>query len=184
VTTFFDRHRDFIDLMRRTSPEGAKIEWSNDTLIMQASPSNIHQLNLSLLRRQFDRHAPAGHVDTGNTDLQSPHLGVLRNPDLTYLPASAMATTDNTAPADLALIAVEIVSPSNPENDWVGKLRDYPLMGIPLYLLVDARQKTVTLFSEPDGGKYHTRTDHDFGESVRIPAPFDFDLDTSGLTPY
>ncbi|MFJ4672002.1 PDDEXK family nuclease [Kitasatospora purpeofusca] len=47
----------------------------------------------------------------------------------------------------------------NPANDWVGKVRDYPLTGVPLYLLVDARQKTVTPFSRPDGTKYHRRED-------------------------
>ncbi|MFJ8041764.1 Uma2 family endonuclease [Kitasatospora sp. NPDC096147] len=85
---------------------------------------------------------------------------------------------------ELALIAVEIVSPSSPENDWVGKLRDYPLMGIPLYLLVDATRKTVTLFREPEAGRYRMREDADFGEAVHVPAPFGFVLDTSVLLPY
>lgn len=85
---------------------------------------------------------------------------------------------------ETAAIAGGLVSPSNPENDWVGKLRDYPIMGIPLYLVVDARLKTVTLFSRPDGGKYHRREDADFGESLTIPQPFGFDLDTATLLPY
>lgn len=66
----------------------------------------------------------------------------------------------------------------------MGKVRDYPMMGIPLYLVVDARLKTVTLFSHPDGGKYHRREDADFGESLRVPEPFDFDPDTAPLLPY
>ncbi|MFF1792433.1 Uma2 family endonuclease [Kitasatospora sp. NPDC058243] len=86
-------------------------------------------------------------------------------------------------PAELAAIAVELVSPSNPENDWVGKVRDYPLMGIPLYLLVDAREKTVTLFSRPDGARYHRREDIAFGETMRVPAPFGFELVTGDLLP-
>ncbi|WP_097235453.1 Uma2 family endonuclease [Streptomyces sp. 1331.2] len=83
-----------------------------------------------------------------------------------------------------ALIAIEIVSPSNPENDWTGKVRDYPRMGFPLYLIVDPRQKTVTLFSEPNRDRYHTRTEREFGESIRIPAPFGFELDLSRLVPH
>ncbi|WP_084712973.1 Uma2 family endonuclease [Streptacidiphilus rugosus] len=90
----------------------------------------------------------------------------------------------NTTPADLALIAVEVVSPSNPENDWTGKLRDYPLMGIPLYLIVDAQQKTATLFQEIDGNRYRMREDADFGQKIHVPAPFNFALDTSELLPY
>ncbi|MFB7613157.1 Uma2 family endonuclease [Kitasatospora sp. NPDC056181] len=90
----------------------------------------------------------------------------------------------NSVPAEPALIAVEIVSPSNPENDWVGKLRDYPLMGIPLYLLVDATRRSVTLFGEPEAGRYRLREEADFGETVHIPHPFGFVLDTSVLLPY
>ncbi|MFD0277776.1 Uma2 family endonuclease [Kitasatospora sp. NPDC127111] len=66
----------------------------------------------------------------------------------------------------------------------MGKVRDYPLMGIPLNLLVDARQKTVTLFSRPDGTRYHRREDIEFGETLRVPAPFGFELVTDGLLPY
>ena len=78
----------------------------------------------------------------------------------------------------------EIVSPSNPDNDWNGKVRDYPRMGFPLYLIVDPRQKTVTLFSEPNRDQYNTRSEREFGETIHIPEPFDFDLDLSRLVPY
>jgi Putative restriction endonuclease len=57
-------------------------------------------------------------------------------------------------------------------------------MGIPLYLVVDARLKTVTLFSQPSGTTYHRREDVEFGETLRIPDPFDFDLATAALLPY
>ncbi|MFG2819511.1 Uma2 family endonuclease [Kitasatospora sp. NPDC048365] len=177
-------HLALIEEFRRAAPSNFKIEFSGDVIIMQASPSAIHERNLAVVRRQFEAHAPAEYLSTGNMDLASPQVAKLRNPDLTYLPEDAMASTENRVPAELALIAVEIVSPSNPENDWVGKLRDYPLMRIPLYLLVDAAQKTVTLFGEPENGRYRTREDANFGETIHIPAPFGFTLDTSVLLPY
>ncbi|MFE4971075.1 hypothetical protein ACFRAR_03020 [Kitasatospora sp. NPDC056651] len=57
-------------------------------------------------------------------------------------------------------------------------------MGIPLYLLIDAREKSVTLFSRPDATWYHRREDITFGEAPHLPEPFDFDLVTDGLLPY
>ncbi|MDT0453634.1 Uma2 family endonuclease [Streptomyces hesseae] len=177
-------HFKLLEEARRALPDGFKTELSGDIIIMQASPSAIHQLNLSKIRKQFDEHVPAGYIDTGNTDLVSPQTAKVRNPDLTYLPEDAMTTTESSVPAELALIAVEIVSPSNPENDWVGKLRDYPQMGIPLYLVIDARQKTVTLFSEPTNNRYRMREDAEFGEPVHLPPPFSFTLNTSTLHPY
>ncbi|WP_042403962.1 Uma2 family endonuclease [Streptacidiphilus carbonis] len=178
------QHFALLEEARRALPQGFKAEISGDIIVMMVSPSGIHQRNLLIVRRQFDANAPAELLPSENTDLISPQVGKSRNPDLTYLPEQVLETTDNQVPAETAAIAVELVSPSNPENDWVGKVRDYPLMGIPLYLLIDARQKTVTLFSRPDGTKYHRREDIEFGEGIRIPEPFDFELDTSGLLPY
>nr|WP_237555190.1 Uma2 family endonuclease [Streptomyces sp. SID4948] len=165
-------------------PDGFKAEISGDSIVMLVAPSGIHQRNLLVVRRQFDAHCPGDLLPSENTDLVSPGVGKSRNPDLTYLPAGVLETTDTQVPAEAAVIAVELVSPSNPENDWVGKVRDYPMMGIPMYLVVDARLKSVTLFSHPDGRKYHRREDADFGEILRIPDPFDFDLDTATLLTY
>lgn len=87
-------------------------------------------------------------------------------------------------PAELAEIAVEVVSPSNPENDLVGKVRDYPLMRIPLYLLIDPREGTVVLYAEPDNGVYHRQWRGVFGDTVPVPAPFSFGLVTGDLIRY
>jgi len=178
------RHRELLARAREIADSSVKVEFSGDFVIMQAPPSAVHQRNLYLVARQFDAHLPEGYLPSQNTDLEAPAVGKLRNPDLTYLPEDAMNTTDSALPAELALIAVEVVSPSNPENDWEGKVRDYPLMAIPLYLLVDARQQTVTLLSEPENGRYRRREDAAFGEDIHIPRPFSFTLDTAGLLPY
>jgi hypothetical protein len=53
--------------------------------------------------------------------------------------------------------------------------------GIPLYLLVDRTERTVTLFSEPDEGAEDYREDVrvTFGKPVDLPEPFAFALDTA-----
>lgn len=177
------RRVEFFEQARRAALENVKVELSGDTIVMRARPSALHQRNLAIIQRQFDAHCPEGHFPSGNSDLAAVQVGTVRNPDLTYLPDAAVDLPEHDIPASMALIAVEMVSPTNPENDWVGKLRDYPLMGIPLYLIVDARAKTVTLFSEAQNGRYRTREDADFGETVHIPPPFDFVLRTDSLLP-
>ncbi|MFE4249012.1 Uma2 family endonuclease [Streptomyces sp. NPDC056910] len=37
------------------------------------------------------------------------------------------------------LAAIEVESHSNPDNDWASKMRDYPLIGIPVYAIFDPR---------------------------------------------
>ncbi|MEV8099018.1 Uma2 family endonuclease [Kitasatospora sp. NPDC085879] len=167
-----------------TPPSGWKIEVSGDEIIMMAGPSVIHQRNLLVVREQFDAHRPAGLMPSENTDLASPNVGKLRNPDLTYIPLSVVELGGSEVPAELAEIAVEIVSPSNPENDLVGKVRDYPLMRIPLYLLIDPREGAIVLYSEPDNGVYHRQWRGTFGDTVPVPAPFSFGLATGELIRY
>lgn len=182
--SFYERHREFVEEVLRTAPDGVRVEWSGDTLIMQAAPPNIHQLSIMLVQRQFERHVPDDYGFSGNSALTTPDVTKERSLDLTYLPIASFAREGNTTPAEEALIAVEVVSPSNAGNDWVDKLRDYAVMGIPLYLIIDPREGTVTLFSEPNHDRYHARHDRKFGDSMRIPEPFDFDLDLSGLVRY
>ncbi|MFJ4090454.1 Uma2 family endonuclease [Kitasatospora sp. NPDC089913] len=180
-----ERHAQLLAYARTlTPPSGWKIEVSGDEIIMMAGPSVIHQRNLLLVREQFDARRPKDLMPSENTDLGSPHTGKLRNPDLTYIPLAAVELGGNQVPAELAVIAVEIVSPSNPENDLVGKVRDYPQMGIPLYLVIDPREGTLALHSEPGGGTYHRRWAGKFGDAVPIPAPFAFELETAELLRY
>ncbi|MFG2696801.1 Uma2 family endonuclease [Kitasatospora sp. NPDC048407] len=180
-----ERHAQVLEYAQSlTPPAGWKIEVSGDEIIMMAGPSVIHQRNLFIVREQFDARRPTGLMPSENTDLASPSVGKLRNPDLTYIPVSVVELGGNEVPAELAAIAVEIVSVSNPENDLVGKVRDYPLMQIPLYLVIDPREGTVVLFSDPVGGAYRQRWTGEFGDVVPIPPPSDFGLMTAGLVRY
>ncbi|MFF0410127.1 Uma2 family endonuclease [Kitasatospora sp. NPDC004745] len=167
-----------------TPPAGWKIEISGDEIIMMAGPSVIHQRNLLLVRKQFEAHEPADMMPSENTDLASPNVGKLRNPDLAYIPLSVLESGGTKVPAEQTAIAVEIVSPSNPENDLVGKVRDYPLMDIPLYLVIDPRVGEIMLYSDPSGGVYHQQWTGKFGDLVPIPEPFGFELATDALLRY
>lgn len=151
---------------------------------MQAPPSGIHQLNLAQVRRQFEQHAPDGYLPSERSQIVSPDVSKGREPDLTYLPVEVLSEPGNKAPAAEALIAVEVVPPSNPGNDRMDKLHDYAVMRIPLYLIVDPRQQMVTLFSDPNHDRYHTRSDRKFGDAIGIPEPFGFTLSLSKLVPY
>ncbi|MEU6596117.1 Uma2 family endonuclease [Streptomyces flaveolus] len=83
------------------------------------------------------------------------------------------------------IAAVEIVSRSNPDNDWVTKLRDYPLIGIPVYAIFDPRTGTGAVLTDihatPDGPRYATRKDFVYGEDVTIG---DWTISTEGLPRY
>jgi Uma2 family endonuclease len=100
------------------------------------------------------------------------------------VPRPDLAVVPNSAPDlcahHLALVA-EVVSPGSAADDRGIKARIYAQGEVPLYLLVDV--ETVTLFSDPDGGSYRSRTTVTIGEKLALPNPFGIELDTGGLIP-
>jgi Uma2 family endonuclease len=95
-------------------------------------------------------------------------------PDLAVVPNSAPDLYAHRLP-----LVAEVVSPGSATDDRGIKARIYALGRVPLYLLVDV--ETVTLFSDPDGGSYRSRTTVTIGEKLALPEPFGIELDTGGL---
>lgn len=140
------------------------------------------------LGRQIDDQAvamPGGLIAHSGPEVESPALGRMRRPDLLVIPEAVLEEEGlYISPEDVQLVA-EVVSESNPDNDYTDKPVDYARMGVPTYLLIDPRKATVTVFSEPgptpEGSRYRARHNHVFGDQVSA-GPFT--TDTSGFLPY
>ncbi|WP_328827701.1 Uma2 family endonuclease [Streptomyces ureilyticus] len=116
-------------------------------------------------------------------------LGKLRIPDISITSREAMLTDDPLDPHEI-LLAIEIVSPSNPANDYEAKSRDYPAMGIEHYLILDPRDGTWTYQWDIDtsegcpayGNRLHKQP---YGTPLEINTALGtWKLDTSGLPLY
>ncbi|MEX3101345.1 MULTISPECIES: Uma2 family endonuclease [unclassified Streptomyces] len=127
-----------------TPPPGlAWPEISDGKIVMMMSPRPRHQFTAKWVSRQLDGQLPEGYFAFEATDTDDEGLGKLRVPDLLVCAGEAMQTDGPLDPREIVL-AIEIVSPSNPENDYRDKARDYPAMGIPHYLILDPRDGTWT----------------------------------------
>ncbi|MER7990370.1 Uma2 family endonuclease [Streptomyces noursei] len=118
-------------------------EISDGTLVMMMSPRPRHRLTAKRIVQQLDPQLPEELLAFESTDTDDEALGKLRIPDIHVSTAAAMDTEEPLDPREIVL-AIEIVSPSNPENDYEDKTRDYPAMGIPHYLILDPRDGTWT----------------------------------------
>lgn len=58
---------------------------------------------------------------------------------------------------EVADLVVEVVSPDDPDRDWVTKKREYAAAGIPEYWIADPRDRTLTVFMLPGGGTKYRR---------------------------
>jgi Uma2 family endonuclease len=176
----YARLREIADQLPQV-PGIGKIEIAEGEIVMMMSPVRRHELAVLRIARQLNAQLPAthpGHVAHPGADLEDPGLGRLRCPDLMVFAEKAL---EDERPALLpheVVLVVEVVSKSNPENDYENKVRDYAAMGIPIYLLVDPRKGTGIVHDQPG---YTSREKFAFGDTVTV-GPWS--LDTSVLRTY
>ncbi|ARF80035.1 Uma2 family endonuclease [Kitasatospora aureofaciens] len=176
----FARLREIADQLPQV-PGIGKVEIAEGKIVMMMSPVMRHELAVLLIARQLNAQLPTthpSHIAYHGADLVDVGLGQLRNPDLMVFPEAVLASEQSAVLPHQVLLAVEIVSKSNPENDYLNKVRDYSAMGIPYYLLVDPRTGTGIVHSEPG---YESREKFVFGDKIAV-GPWT--IDTSGLLTY
>ncbi|MGA5133168.1 Uma2 family endonuclease [Streptomyces olivoreticuli] len=159
-------------------------------VVVMMSPVKRHEAIATRIVRQINAQLVTTHpgqdvVAQSGAEVEHPAVGRMRRPDAVVVPLHVLdepgATVD---PADL-LAVVEVVSESNPDNDYVEKAADYPAMGIPLYLLVDPRKGLVYTYADPapgsNGPHYTAVLPYVFGDQV----PFGpWDIDTTDFKRY
>ncbi|ANP55831.1 Uma2 family endonuclease [Streptomyces griseochromogenes] len=163
--------RDFVESTDGTLP--GKFEITKEGIVLDMmSPVRPHELTALRLRKRLEKVMPEEIVaHTGEPDVEVEPEGIMRRPDIMVIAEADMEGEGSIDPRTL-IAAIEIVSRSNPDNDWVTKMRDYPLMGIPVYAIFDPRTGTGAVFTDihptPDGPRYATRKDFGYGEDVTI----------------
>ncbi|MEU2394467.1 Uma2 family endonuclease [Streptomyces sp. NPDC007369] len=176
--------RDAVSALDDTVP--GKFEVTKEGIVHDmVAPSGPHELTVLRVRKRLEKAMPeelAAH--SGSPDVEGESEGILRLPDIMLIAETDMEVQGAFDPRTL-LAAVEVVSRSNPDNDWVGKVRDYPLLGIPVYAVFDPRTGTGSVMTEihqtPDGPRYSIRKDFVYGEDVTIA---EWTISTEGLPRY
>lgn len=163
--------RTFVESMNDTLP--GRFEITKDGIVHDmTAPSGPHELTALRIRTRLENVMPEGLIaHTGRPDVEDPSEGIMRHPDIMVIALDDMEGQGSFDPRTL-IAAVEVVSRSNPDNDWVGKTRDYPLLGIPVYAIFDPRTGTGVVLSDIhptlQGPRYATRKDFVYGEDVTI----------------
>ncbi|MFC1401192.1 MULTISPECIES: Uma2 family endonuclease [Streptacidiphilus] len=159
-------------------------EISDGEIVMMMSPVPMHAYIARSIARQLDAQLPPPLGAFENADTDDAALGKLRIPDVLVVPEDAMKSVDPLDPHEISL-AVEIVSRSNPNTDYVDKVADYPAMGIPHYLIIDPRDGTARhhwqIATQNGHPAYLNQVSYSFGDKIRIG---DWTIDTADLPRY
>ena len=163
--------RDTVEQMRDSVP--GKLEITKEGIVHDMmAPGRPHELTAAQVSRRLEKVLPDDVLaHTGTPDVEEESEGVLRHPDVMVIAVEDMEGQGSFDPRTV-IAAIEIVSRSNPDNDWVSKLRDYPLLGIPIYAIFDPRTGSGAVFADihstPSGPSYATRKDFVYGGEVTI----------------
>jgi Uma2 family endonuclease len=100
-------------------------------------------------------------------------------PDVVIAPKGSFADQLEYHDPSSVLLVGEVTSNSTADNDRNKKIRGCARAGIPVYLLIDREAGTATLCTEPSGEDYASKVPYKLSETIPLPDPLGFDLDTS-----
>ncbi len=173
---------DFEELARK-APETVTLELINGKLRVKPVPDGDHGAIFMWLLRQCMQHRP-------DLDLH-PEQGLAINtyrkgrarPDGVLAPIGHFAGQGEWADPKGVLMVAEVTSHDydTGHRDRVEKRDGYAIDGIPVYLLIDRDDCTLTVFSEPDDGTYKQHPSYPYGATVTLPGPVGITLETEKL---
>ncbi|HEX8340232.1 MAG TPA: Uma2 family endonuclease, partial [Tepidisphaeraceae bacterium] len=139
------RENDYLNLTDRTNRLVELVDGRIEVLPM---PTLAHQLILQYFLRLLD-DLKAGLAVVSGLRVRMRALN-FRQPDITFLLTEHLADAANEF-WERADLAVEIVSPDDPDRDYLAKRREYAAAGIAEYWIVDPKKQSVSVLELRDG---------------------------------
>ena len=130
-------------------PEGTRAELIDGQIYYMAPPSRKHQDIAGILYRKI-----ADYIDSKGGSCKTyiaPFAVFLSENDKNYVEPDISVICDRNKLNDRGCVGapdwiIEIVSPSNPENDYITKLSLYKSAGVREYWIVDPRTETIKIY--------------------------------------
>ncbi|MFF5258537.1 Uma2 family endonuclease [Actinomadura viridis] len=168
------------------TPQGYRAEFIEGEIVVSPPPMGKHEKILSRINRQVFRQASTEMDASGHKGLELARgKRCTKNfiiPDGVYAPLDLdlFEEAGSWMPPGGVSMVLEVTSGKRDKDRGV-KRHCYAKAGIPLYLLVDRTERTVSLFSEPDPPEEDYLEDVRviFGKPIELPDPFGFSLETA-----
>jgi Uma2 family endonuclease len=165
-------HLTYDDLQRLRETRHERLELIDGVLFVTPSPSRLHQLvSKRLIRLLLHAVDDAGVGDFYDApfDVKLGEGDVVQ-PDLVVVLRQNFAIFTDAAIEGVPDLVIEIISPSTRRDDRVTKRDLYARYEVPEYWLVDPDGGRVTVFADPQEGRYRNETvATDIAESFVVP---------------
>lgn len=176
---------DFEELAR-VAPETVTLEFIEGKLEVKPVPDGDHgEIIMWLLRQCMQQRPELGLYPEQGLLIEGYRAGRAK-PDGALAPIGTFAGQGEWATASDVLMAVEVTSydRDTDRRDRHEKRDGYARAGIPVYLLIDRDNDTLTVFSDPHEGAYRQSPSYAYGSTVKLPAPVAITLNTEKLKDY
>lgn len=169
-------------LLTMEVPDGYRAEIIRGSIVVSPWSQRFYLPIMRSVRAQLEPHAPAGHVvDVAPFLFSFPEQERGYGPDVYAADERAFHGRGRYVDGEALSLAAELTSDSRRDADWEEKAPVYGKQGVPVYLLLDMREESATVFWAPSEKGYTSRTTVPFGKTLHIPAPFDCELETVGF---
>lgn len=163
-------------------PDGYRAEIIGGNIVVSPCSRGYYGNAMRSIRSQLDPYAPhTHHLESAPFLFAFPGEERAYGPDVYAAAASAFDTDSVFLDGEALSLVGELTSTSTRDVDWGDKLAVYGRAGVPVYLLVDMQKQQTTVFWGPSENGYNGSETTLFGNKLRIPKPFDCDLDTAGF---
>lgn len=169
--------------LERHAPETVRLEFINGKVVVKPVPDGNHSEIIAWLQRLCMQHRPELWLH-GERGLKTERYRKGRaRADGVLVPVGSFKGHGEWSDTKSALMAVEVTSYDSDagQRDRVEKPDGYAAAGIPVYLLIDRDDCSVTVFTEPEDGRYRQQVNRPFGATVKLPEPVNITLDTEPL---
>lgn len=169
--------------IENSAPETVRLEFINGKIEVKPVPDGNHDEIIAWLQRVCMQHRPDLwlYAERG-LKVETYRKGRAR-PDGTLALHERFAGDAEWSEPDGVLMTVEVTSHDRgtDRRDRREKRDGYAAAGIPVHLLIDRDEGTITVYGEPEGGKYRNRASSSFGAVVALPDLVGFALETEKL---
>ncbi|AZM90317.1 MULTISPECIES: Uma2 family endonuclease [Streptomyces] len=177
--------KDFETLARR-APETVTLEFINGKLEVKSVPDGDHDEIIMWVADQCMAHRPDLRLYRERGLRTEQYRNGRARPDGALAPQGHFAGHGEWSDPAGVLMTVEVTSHDHDTEarDRQEKRDGYAQADIPVFLLIDRDSDTITVYSQPENGRYRRRESCSYGETIAFPEPVGFSLDTGKLKDY
>ncbi|MGC9667115.1 Uma2 family endonuclease [Planosporangium sp. 12N6] len=169
-----------VDDLYRLPDTGVRYELFDGSLLVTPAPALRHVRAVNRLRDLLSARAPHDIAVVQDAGVTIHGRRTYFIPDICVVRTVALDKDADQLDQDDVLLAVEVLSPSNPGNDLVLKRHYYAAGGIPQYWVVDPDARRLTVLTL-DGDTYAEQAVVEPGQVWRSAEPFDLSVDPADV---